>query len=238
LCLTRNRRKWLPKAIQCFLDQTYPWRELLIVSDGEDVRDLVPEVDVFGVGFAGLPDSETEMRGDSRRAPAKPRRRARGPYSIRHIHLEGSANIGEKRNFGCDRARGDLIAHWDDDDWSAPGRLADQVERLTGSRKAVTGYRSMRFVTEYSGGPRHWFLYENKPPTYALGTSLMFRRDWWIGHKFPAKQICEDQDFVATAMLHDELTTAPAGELMYATMHDANTSPKIATGIAWKELAA
>ncbi len=43
LCLTQNRRKWLPLAIQCFLKQTYPNRELLILADGESVRDLVPD---------------------------------------------------------------------------------------------------------------------------------------------------------------------------------------------------
>ncbi len=44
LCLTRNRRAWLPRAIGCFLAQTYEERELLIVDDGDEgVTDLVPD---------------------------------------------------------------------------------------------------------------------------------------------------------------------------------------------------
>jgi O-antigen biosynthesis protein len=41
LCLTRNRRQWLPIAIRCFQSQTYQNKELLILADGEDVSDLV-----------------------------------------------------------------------------------------------------------------------------------------------------------------------------------------------------
>lgn len=42
LCLTRNRRDWLPQAIACFFSQTYEDKELLIVADGEMIEDLVP----------------------------------------------------------------------------------------------------------------------------------------------------------------------------------------------------
>jgi glycosyltransferase involved in cell wall biosynthesis len=42
LCLTRNRRSWLPHAIACFLRQDYEPREMLILADGEDVADLIP----------------------------------------------------------------------------------------------------------------------------------------------------------------------------------------------------
>ena len=45
ICLTRNRREWLPKAIDCFEQQTYSQRELVIVWDGEPVADLVPSAD-------------------------------------------------------------------------------------------------------------------------------------------------------------------------------------------------
>lgn len=188
LCLTRNRREWLPQAIQCFLDQTYPARELLILSDGGDVRDLVP--------------------ADER---------------IRLLHLDGCSRIGEKRNVGCERARGSLIAHWDDDDYSAAGRLSDQVERLLASAQAVTGYRSMRFIECDTG--RQW-QYEGND-NYALGTSLVYRRDWWQGHPFPAVSVGEDNAFIQTAVTHEEFSSAPAGDLMYATLHPGNTSPKL-----------
>ena len=76
LCLTKNRRRWLPQAIACFQRQTHKDAELLILADGEDVRDLLPA-------------------DDSR---------------VRLIHLERPLNVGDKRNFGCERAAGHVIA--------------------------------------------------------------------------------------------------------------------------------
>ena len=41
---THNRRRFVPQAVQYFLRQDYPHRELIIVDDGTDtIRDLVPD---------------------------------------------------------------------------------------------------------------------------------------------------------------------------------------------------
>jgi O-antigen biosynthesis protein len=197
LCLTRNRREWLPKAIDHFRLQTYVNRELLIVADGESARDLVPE------------------------SP-----------SIRLIEIQGPIEIGAKRNFGCERAHGEIIAHWDDDDYSAPGRLADQVDRIVASGKSVTGYRSMRFTDG-----REWWQYSGSPG-YALGTSLCYRREWWREHPFSVKQIGEDKDFASEAGRSGELELSDAGDLMYATIHPGNTSPRQLSGTNWTKLCA
>ncbi len=175
--------------------QTYPNRELLILADGEDVRDLVPETDC----------------------------------SIRLVHLDRSDPIGDKRNFGCERARGELIAHWDDDDYSAPERLADQVVRLRASAKAVTGYRSMRFQDEAGA----WWQYRGAPESVP-GTTLCYRRDWWESHRFPCINEGEDVRFAIQAYAAGQLDQAPdAGNLMYATIHSQNTSPRPLTAPAW-----
>lgn len=187
LCLTRNRRQWLPIAIQCFINQTYPNRELLIIADGTDVRDLLPDDD-----------------------------------RIRLHQIDRPAEIGEKRNFGCSLAAGEIIAHWDDDDFSAPERLDHQVSRLRESGKAVTGYRSMRFIRDDG---RAWQF--NYPAGKVLGTSLCYRRDWWEQNKFPAIQIQEDAEFVVKAYNQRQIDDVPEDlGLMYATIHGNNTSPR------------
>jgi glycosyltransferase involved in cell wall biosynthesis len=195
MCLTRNRRAWLPKAIQCFLSQTYKVSQLLVVAEGPDVRDLVP----------------------------------RDPR-IHLIHLsERTWSIGEKRNYACERATGDIICHWDDDDWSAPDRLADQLARLQQTGCAVTGYHSMRFTDG-----AHWWKYAGTK-TYALGTSLCYHRSWWDAHRFQPKNVGEDNYFVEQACAAKTLASVDAGELMHATIHDANTSPR-RIGSNWKSL--
>lgn len=151
------------------------------------------------------------------------------PDDVRLIQLPGRPTVGDKRNAGCSAARGEVIAHWDDDDYSAPGRLADQVGRLE-TGKSVTGYRSMRFTD----GVR-WWQYRGGPD-YALGTSLCYRRDWWLGHRFPSVQVGEDNEFVAQARAHGAIASADAGDLMFATNHSGNTSPRNIVGASWTTL--
>jgi len=195
LCITRNRRQWLPKAIANYRALRHASSELLIIADGDDVRDLVPEHD--------------------------PR--------IRLIHVEEPNTVGDKRNYGCERARGFLIAHWDDDDYSAPDRIRAQVRTLAASGKSVTGFRSMRFTDGDS-----WWMYSGDE-NFALGTSLMYRRGWWERNRFMSLQVGEDNYFVNEAAGAGELVTAEAGDLMYATLHPQNTSPKN-KGSAWTRI--
>jgi len=196
LCLTRNRRDWLQKAIESYQKQTYLNRELLIIADGQDVSDLLPKSN-----------------------------------SIRLIHVSGAPEIGTKRNFGCERALGEIICHWDDDDYSAPGRVRDQVSRLIETGKAVTGYCSMLFKQ----GAEQW-LYKNRPP-YAIGTSFCFYKSWWQAHRFPEKHVAEDEGFYIAARDHGQLVSVDAGDMMYATIHKDNTSPRDLKKTYWTRIA-
>ena len=149
----------------------------------------------------------------------------------RYMHLPGQPPIGAMRNAGAEAARGDIVAHFDDDDYSAPGRIADQVARLLESPGClVTGYRAMRF-TDGSG----WWQYRG-PQKYALGTSLVYRRSWWLDHRFPELMVGEDNGFVAQAAARGGLVSTDAGDMMWATIHHGNTSPRQMKGSAWRKL--
>lgn len=128
--------------------------------------------------------------------------------------------IGEKRNLACSRANGEILCHLDDDDYSAPGRITEQVQRLIETGKPVTGYSSMK-VTD---GLR-WWLYTGAPD-YALGTSLMYERDWWLKYGFDAIQVSEDNNFVGVARARGAIVSVDAGEMMWARIHPGNTSVK------------
>ncbi len=149
----------------------------------------------------------------------------------RNLHLPGKPSIGAARNAGCEAARGDIIAHFDDDDFSAPERLSEQICRLLAAPGCqVTGYREMRFTTGAG-----WWLYSG-PPKYALGTSLVYRRDWWQAHHFPEVQVGEDAGFTAQSAARGALVSVEAGEMMWATIHSGNTSPRQMTGASWRKL--
>ena len=58
---------------------------------------------------------------------------------VRYLRLPARTSIGAKRNLACRRAAGEIIAHWDDDDWYAPDRLRYQVEPLLDGEADMTG---------------------------------------------------------------------------------------------------
>src|SRR5262245_31519656 len=65
--------------------------------------------------------------------------------NIRYIRLTGRRSLGAKRNECVEACRGDLIMHWDDDDWMAPRRITYQVEALLREDAEVCGLDRMLF---------------------------------------------------------------------------------------------
>ena len=85
-------------------------------------------------------------------------------------------SIGRLRNIANGYSSGSIIMHWDDDDWSHPTRIADQVALLQMSGADAVGYRDMLF---WRTPQEEAWLYHNDRPDYALGTSLCYWRETW-----------------------------------------------------------
>lgn len=129
--------------------------------------------------------------------------------------------IGNLRNTMCHAATdADIIAHWDDDDWSYPGRLADQVALLTPQVDCV-GYRDMLF---WNGEAWH---YQHPEPDFCIGTSMMYWRRTWQWKAFRDTSEGEDNYFqqgLTTRSLPGILRGQPN---MIAEIHGRNTWGKI-----------
>lgn len=129
LMVTRGRGRMAATAVDCFRAQTYPHRELVVITEFLDPvladhlnRIADPRIRVVVVGDVGL-------------------------------------KLGELRNRAVAAARGEYVCQWDDDDLSDPDRLSAQIAALerTGTdgcvlerwtlywpkegRLAVSGYR-------------------------------------------------------------------------------------------------
>lgn len=154
--------------------------------------------------------------------------------NIHYFTLETRLKIGDKRNLAIERSHGQIVAHWDDDDYSAPMRLEDQIERLMSTGMQMTGYSSMLFKSE--GGSVD--LYDDANPKYIIGTSLMYRREYWEKHRFRSLQMGEDDLFKGFAMREGTSISVPAGDLMFARIHGGNTVSKRPAGSRWKKVAA
>jgi len=184
---TRGRPQFAQRALECFLSQTWPEKELAILDDADNPS--------FPDGIAG--------------------------EGIYYERLKRRLSIGAKRNLCCSRASGDVLMHWDDDDWSSPERMADQVERLSQANCGLTGYHSMIFEDRDTG--KRWKYTGPLHGADALGTSLCYTRRFWMAHPFPDRQVGEDGAVTGRV---SGILSVDAGDLLIATIHPGNTSPK------------
>jgi len=119
----------------------------------------------------------------------------------------------------------DLVAHFDHDDWSHPLRLAEQVEFIERMGCQVVGYGDMPF---YDVERDKVLFYDSRNPHYALGTSLMYRREVWERTPFP-DQTPEDttwQNLIGPSNVFSCSSVAPDGLRMAQTIHKRNACPK------------
>lgn len=164
--LTRDRPQMAARAVAAFRRQTYERKRLLIWDTGE-----------LNVDF----DDDGEGGGEVAHIPAEQ-------------ELCVKPTIGALRN----RANAfwnayQVRIHWDDDDLSHPNRIAEQVALLQSSGADCVGYNECLFWREPVG--EAW-LYSNRTPSYAVGSSLCYWRKTWERHPFPDLQIGEDKAFL------------------------------------------
>lgn len=106
LMVTANRKKLAARAVQCFLNQTYENKELVIVDDGnEDYSTVLNDVPLHQINYVKL-------------------------------EKEPDFVLGKLRNRSLDEATGEYLIQWDDDDWYHPGRIKVQAEVLSSGYEA------------------------------------------------------------------------------------------------------
>lgn len=153
-----------------------------------------------------------------------------GKPGVTYVRLPRRTSIGAKRNLACARARGEIIAHWDDDDWYAPTRLRYQAGPILAGEADLTGL-SNSFVMVLPGGE----FWTTLRPLHARmftgdihGGTLVYRKSLFEeGLRYPASNLAEDAALIrrAVARGHRLLRLDNAGEFVYVR-HGRN---------AWRE---
>jgi Glycosyl transferase family 2 len=171
--LTKDRPEMARRAVECFQMQTYTEKRLLIYNCNTPIEyGHVPGV----VELPAIPGDLIEV-----------------------LHGQTSETIGQLRNNANAHADYPILIHWDDDDWSHPRRIEEQVALLQSSGADTVGYRQLLFWRGPSGPhdvgpmertmpavPGEAWLYTNHDRKYACGTSLCYWRRTWEAHPFPA----------------------------------------------------
>lgn len=149
---------------------------------------------------------------------------------IRCIRTAHRRPLGTKRNHACTEARGDVIMHWDDDDWMADWRIAFQVDALLGSTATVCGLDRLYFYDPQHA--RAWqYRYPGGRPWVAGGT-LCYYRSFWQAHPFADVRVGEDTRFVWRTRPENVLALRDPS-FYVALLHDANTSSRPVQSRRW-----
>ena len=150
---------------------------------------------------------------------------------IRYIRLDKKMILGAKRNLACEMACGDMIAHWDDDDWIASHRLRYEVTELERRQADLCG--AARQIYYDPATERAW-LYEYPPRLrrWLAGNTLCYRKEFWKRNTFPEIAFGEDTLFIWTptasnAVLLEDHT------FYVGIIHPHNTCKKSVTGPWW-----
>jgi hypothetical protein len=146
---------------------------------------------------------------------------------IRYVRETVRRALGEKRNRLCALARGDIILHWDDDDWHAPDRIARQIEAIDAHGADICGLDRVIFLSD--DGEQAWdYVYRGRQ-RWVCGGSLAYRRAFWERHPFPALRSGEDTRWVFSAV-GAQIHAMDAPDLFVGRVHAGNTSPKRTQG--------
>ena len=153
---TYNRRKFIPAAITCFKNQTYPQdrMEWIILDDGTDkVKDLFDAAGLPNVRYYAIPDGE-------------------------------KLKIGAKRNRINELAKGDICVCWDDDDYYPPDRVRKAVTTLRSvPNKRVPVVGSSQLYLYFTDRDQIWSIGPYNPNHCTNGT-MAYWRSYFGEHRY------------------------------------------------------
>ncbi|MGO9779924.1 MAG: glycosyltransferase [Streptosporangiaceae bacterium] len=146
---------------------------------------------------------------------------------IRYIATgRAQRSIGAMRNEACRLARGDIVAHWDDDDWYGSERLTRQVAAIRAGEADITALRGSLMFDLAA-----WRFWRCRPDLHRRlfvrdvhgGTLVYRRRIWEDKAQFPDRSLAEDAVFLDQAVRRGARLRAVEAEGIFVYLrHGAN----------------
>jgi len=157
---------------------------------------------------------------------------------IRYLYLSQKLSMGAKHNMACEMAHGEIIVHWDDDDWVSPRRVSYQVHELQeqANKTAMDTLCGLSHVMFYD--PRQQRAWEYRYPggkPWVLGSTFCYYKNFWERHRFPHMNEGADTAFVWN-LQNVHVRAHPDHTFHVGTVHAHNTSPKRTETVGWHPL--
>ena len=143
---------------------------------------------------------------------------------IRYIRLDRKLTLGQKLNIGCFEAKGEIIAHWDDDDWYARGRITYQLKCLEMTASRLCGINNLLYYNLESQQSFN-YKYPGHLRTWLSGSSLFYRKELWKINKFAEIDIGMDGIFTWNTP-EEDIHVLLDNTFTVLFIHPNNVSPK------------
>ena len=180
VALTCNPPQYVLLALRQIALQDYPALEALVVHDG-----TAPLAPLLRAAYPAL----EIVTGAPELPPAA------GGFVVRLLRLPHQASIGEKRALASRAARGDVVVHWDDDDFFEPGRISAQVAPIVRGAAEVTSVELSHMVAMPA-----MEVYAIPGQRLPLWSSLAYRASLGRELSFLNVSLAEDVDFAERAV--------------------------------------
>jgi glycosyltransferase involved in cell wall biosynthesis len=149
---------------------------------------------------------------------------------IHYVRRARGQSLGAKRNEACRLAHGEIIVHWDDDDWHAPWRLSYQVGTLVAEQADICGLDRLWFFDPEN--KRAWQYRYHGRPRWLAGGTFCYRKSVWQRHPFANVSAGEDTRFVREAPFRKVLALT-RDDFYVARIHARNTCRKQTGAPSW-----
>lgn len=200
--VTLGRMEFLRRAVDCYLNQSYPNKELQIVS----------------------------LLDDNPKAPLIQFLEELNEPHI-HLHLiEGEKSLGALRNISINKAQGAIICQWDDDDLYHPDRLKVQYEQLIKEQAEVCFLTSQLHYFK-NDKVLSWLEWSNfRQPFDCMPNSIMMRKSVEVSYPEEGPNAQKKEDSNVLQQIHNlrvKIAKVKDRAYMYVyTYHGDNTWQK------------
>lgn len=151
--------------------------------------------------------------------------------SLHYYKLEKKISLGEKLNLACEYAKGEVIAHWDDDDWYDPQRLTYQIDALQNEQIDVCGINQLLYFN-ISTKHAYQYKYPSNQRKWLLGSSLCYTKALWNTRPFAPINVGMDALFIWSTS-PNRVKPLKDNSIAVHMIHEDNVSTKNTNGNWW-----
>jgi len=143
-------------------------------------------------------------------------------FPIIYIELKGNVKLGEMRNIGNNKCKGDITVCMDDDDFYFNTRVAHAVEKLTNSEAKIAGCSAI-LMCDYVLNKLYKF--NQFVPNHSTNTAMAWKKEYLLNNRHDSnKEFAEEASF--TRNFTELMVQLEAEKTFILSSHTFNTFNK------------